>query len=148
MITERIVKIAIYILIFIVAAPIALVYFYALETGVDADLTTIVYVAGLLAGMMLVLFYNVLLIRRSNRNRVGGDYNGVDSTSGNISRSLKRVIVALAIIAIILFLIYPIRFYAPQEKALFVPLVYWAGVILGTSLAWIVVRPESTQIVE
>jgi len=145
MFTERTVKVTICILILIAAAPIAPVYFYVLEAGMDANLATIIYVAGLLAGTMLVLFYSEL-IRRSNRNRVEEGHNRVNLASSRIAGPSKRATIALVLIAIILFLIYPIRFYAPGEKALFAPLVYWVGVTLGTSLVWIAVRPESTRI--
>lgn len=147
MITERVVKPAVYILILVATVPIVSVYVYALEAGMDANLATIAYVAGLLAGTMLMLFYSELICR-SNRNRVGVDHDGVNLASSRISGSLKRTTIALILIVIILLLTYPIRGYAPQEKALFAPLVYWVGVALGTSLAWIAVRPESTRIVD
>jgi len=43
--------------------------------------------------------------------------------------------ITLLVITVVMF--YPIRLYAPDAKALFIPLIYSVGVFLGGILMWI-----------
>lgn len=118
-------NVVLYILILAAVLPLSPVYFYALEAGMSADLTTIVYVAGLPVGAVLMLI-TVRPARRSNpaRMRGGSDEKTVRPVSGRLSGSSKPLIIAFILVVAMILLIYPIRFYALSEKALFAPLVY------------------------
>ncbi len=120
-------------LIFILAAasPIGFVYVYALETGMTADTVTAFYAAGLLAGTVLMSLYRL----------PGGDRG----QGRGRSKPGTRLIVACILVAGIVLAIYPVRLYAPEAKALYAPLVYWAGVILGTTLVWVAAWPLSAR---
>ena len=119
---------------------------YALEVGVTVNLAIITYITGLLAGMGIMLIAR-WVARRSNRNRAR------ETKDGNVAKSSpekslthsKHLIIAITILAIVVTMIYPVYHYAPEAKALFIPLVYWAGVLLGTSLMWNIVRIPTGQ---
>lgn len=126
------------VLIILAAFLMTPVHLYALEAGVNADLATIAYIAGLPVGMVMILIGG-LLERGSDQNR---EHNDGTPTGPTQVISLKRLIFAFILIAIIVLAIYPIRVYAPQAKVSFIPLIYWCGVILGTSPVWIVISPK------
>ncbi|KAF1078407.1 hypothetical protein [Methanogenium sp. MK-MG] len=109
--------------------------------GVDADLATIVYIAGLFAGMIIMLIA-IWMSRRSNRNRMRetNDGNVEESALDNSLDLSKRPILALILIVITVVMIYPIRLYAPDAKALFIPLIYSVGILFGGLLMWIPIR--------
>ncbi|GAB7016165.1 hypothetical protein [Methanogenium cariaci] len=114
---------------------------YALEVGVTVNLAIIAYITGLLVGMAIMLIAR-WIARRSKRNRMGemNDGNGAKSPSDKSLNHSKQWIVVITILAIAVAMVYPVHLYAPDAKALFIPLIYWMGVILGTSLMWHVVR--------
>lgn len=129
------------ILIILAASLITPAYQYALEMGVNADLATIAYLAGLPVGMIIMLIGG-LLARGSDRSGEGREGTPAGTASGISSKTSKRLIFALILIAIMVLAVYPVRVYAPQAKVLFIPLVYWFGVILGAAFGWIIVSPK------
>ena len=142
MITKQMAESEIISILIIVATFLILPFtLYALEVGVDVNIATIAYITGLLAGISIRLIA-CWIVRRSNQSqtRKMEDENVAESAPDKSLTPSKQLIFAITILAIIVAMIYPIHLYAPYAKALFIPLIYWAGVILGTFLRWYFVR--------
>ena len=133
--------IVISILIVVASFPGSPLYVYAREVGVNAGLATTVYIAGLFFGMIIMLI-TILMSRRLNPNRMketnGG--NVVKSAFENCPPLSNRMIPAITIIVIAVVIIYPIRLYAPDAKALFITMIYSVGILFGGLLIWIPIR--------
>lgn len=125
--TRSIEKLILPILVFLAVILILPANLYALEVGVSTDLATAAYLGGVFVGLIIMLPY-VFLTRRSDQNKKKEDEKSTES------RSSIRPFLTVALIILMAFMIYPVRVYAPGAKALFIPLVYWGGVILGVSL--------------
>lgn len=116
-------------------------YRYALEMGVDADFATIVYIAGLLIGMVIMLIA-AWVERRSDRKQTKETSDG-DATKSVSKINLKlsqHPLLGFALVVIIVVMIYPIRLYALDAKALIIPIIYMVGILLGGILMWIPIR--------
>ncbi len=83
------------------------------------------------------------LARGSNQIGKHNEGTQAESASDISSKPSKRLIFALILIVIMVLAIYPVRVCAPQTKVLFIPRAYWFGVILGTSLGWIIISPKT-----
>ena len=147
MVTKQMDNSAITLILVVVATTLVMpVYLYALNEGLDAYSATNVYIMGLLIGALIMMF-SFLMNRRSNLNghEESDKKDGAGLQSHDPKKSIERVILTLILLGIIGVMVYPVRFYAPDAKALFFPVVYWAGVILGTSLVWIVTGFDSSD---
>lgn len=133
--------IVLFFLITVIAFSHKPLYTHALEVGAGADFATTVYIAGLHVGMLFMLI-TAWMSRRSDRNRMK-EMNDemVKKSASHISlKPSERPIIAITLIVISLVMIYPLRLYAPDAKALFIPLIYGVGILLGCLLIWIPIR--------
>jgi len=137
---------AITLILVVVATTLVMpVYLYAINEGVNPEHATNIYIVGLLAGMVIMIS-SILINRRSNLKINNESNKNVTLLQfHNLKESKKTALLTLVVLLIIGAMLYPIRFYAHDAKALFFPIVYWAGVILGTSLIWILAGSGSSS---
>ena len=137
MITKRMDKSLIYILILVATSLLLPFCFFAQKVGVNPDLATLTYIGGLLVGIVIMMTYN-WLGHRSHQIWMTWHNNEKwpNSAPEVCVNPLKLHVLAYTLLVIMAAIIYPVRLFAPGAKVLFIPLVYWLGVILGTSFVW------------
>lgn len=124
------------------------IYIYALYEGAGVNYAAIVYIGGLLVGS-IIISVAILIDRRLKHPTNGelGEKNKARTEFQFFKSPKKRALLALAVLVIIVAMFFTVRSFAQDAKALFFPLAYWAGVILGTTLIWIIARSEERKLI-
>lgn len=120
-----------FVLVLVAVMPTVPLYSYSRYAGINSDIATIFYFTGLVVGILLMSISVAIHRRMNTDNEIHGEKIESGSQSRDRKKNLIKKIPAFFVLFIFIIGIFTIRSYAPGSNALFVPMVYCAGLIFG-----------------